>query len=183
VIVHCRACGEALRESPPTTCLSCGRHDWGNAKPCAAALVVDGGRVLLTRRALAPWRNLWCAPSGFCDGPEHPIAAAEREVREEAGLSARVVGYLGTWICPYADSDEMADEHVSVHYYAAVLRPRAETAPHDPVEVSELGWFDLNGLPDDLAPQTVLPHALAALRAALEGTGIETPLPDRPHPG
>lgn len=177
--VHCRHCGTALPSGLPATCPVCGQRDWGNAKPAAAALVVDDGRVLLTRRAFAPWNGLWCAPAGFCDGPEHPIQAAEREVREETGLDARVVGYLGTWLAPYADTGEGASEHVSVHYYAAVLSGSGD-AEHDPAEVSELAWFGLDATPTDLAPPTILPEALSALRTAFDGPGIETPLPDRP---
>jgi ADP-ribose pyrophosphatase YjhB (NUDIX family) len=182
VTVHCRACGAALPDRPPATCPACGTRDWANAKPCAAALVVREGHVLLTRRALAPWRGLWCAPAGFCDGPEHPILAAEREVREETGLDARVVGYLGTWICPYADAPDDAREHVSVHYYAAELHADGGPGRPDPAEVTELRWFDLSNLPEGLAPETVLPAALDALRAALAGQGLQTPLPDRPSP-
>jgi ADP-ribose pyrophosphatase YjhB (NUDIX family) len=179
VTAHCRRCGGALVAARPATCPACGAEDWGNAKPCAAALVVTEGRVLLTRRALAPWRGLWCAPSGFCDGPEHPILAAEREVREETGVQARVVGYLGTWVTPYADEGEEADEYVSVQYYTAVPTAGLALEAH-PAEVSELAWFPLDAVPAGLAPAAVLPAALAALRAALRGPGLETALPDRP---
>ncbi|MFN8223246.1 MAG: NUDIX hydrolase [Gaiellales bacterium] len=171
----CPACGEPLAEPPPTTCAACGVAHWANAKPCAAALVVDmQGRVLLTRRAHAPWLGLWCAPSGFCDGPEHPITAAEREVREEAGVHARVTGYLGTWISPYADDAANATEHVSVQYYAAELVGNPEPVV-DPAEVSEARWFAPHELPAGLAPETTLRAALAALAV---GPRV-TPLPDR----
>ena len=60
---YCPACGAPLAAAPPTTCTICGAELWANAKPCAAALVVDdAGRVLLTRRAHEPWLGLWCAP-------------------------------------------------------------------------------------------------------------------------
>jgi ADP-ribose pyrophosphatase YjhB (NUDIX family) len=179
VSIHCRACGAPLAPGRPAICERCGRHDWGNAKPCAAALVVRDGLVLLTRRAQPPWQGLWCAPSGFCDGGEHPIETAERELREEAGLEGRVVGYLGTWVTPYADDPAVADEHVSVQYYAALARTPGDGLA-DPAEVSELGWFPIGSPPLDVAPADVLPVALAALQAALAGPGIETPLPDRP---
>lgn len=29
---------------------------------------------MLVRRAHEPWNGLWCAPSGFCEHDEHPIA-------------------------------------------------------------------------------------------------------------
>lgn len=172
----CPACGAPLSATPPTTCGACGTGLWDNAKPCAAALVVDDeGRVLLTRRAHAPWLGQWCAPSGFCDGPEHPIAAAEREVLEETGIRARVTGYLGTWIAPYADDGERASEHVSVQYYAAELA--GDPGPTiDPREVAEARWFAIAEVPAELAPRRSLEAALAALAA---GPRV-TPLPDRP---
>lgn len=177
---HCRGCGAPLPAGRPVTCAVCGVRDWGNAKPCAASLVVRGSAVLLTRRAQAPWQGLWCAPAGFCDGPEHPILTAEREVLEETGLGVRVVGHLGTWISAYADDPDEATEHVSVQYFAAEpLDPDADAKP-EPTEVAEIAWFPLDALPHDLAPADALPRALAALRDALTGPGVGTPLPDRP---
>jgi 8-oxo-dGTP diphosphatase len=173
----CGWCGHGLNAAPPTRCGGCGRELWANAKPCAAALILDAsGRVLLTRRAVAPWRDLWCAPSGFCDGPEHPIDAAEREVLEEVGLSVRVTGYLGTWIDPYGDAAEPAEEYVSVQYYAAELSGDGEPTP-DAAEVSEARWFSLDATPTDLAVVGTLTAALEALRV---GPTV-TPLPDRPR--
>lgn len=179
-MTHCRLCGGELDRGRPARCRICGAVDWGNAKPCAAALVVLDGRVLLTQRAHAPWQGLWCAPSGFCDGPEHPILTAEREAREETGLAVRVVGHLGTWISPYADDPASDDEHVSVQYFAAVLLDPPDAAAPDPTEVAALGWFDPADPPAALAPPTALASALSALRAALAGPGLSTPLPDRP---
>lgn len=172
----CGWCGHPLEAAPPTRCGSCGRELWANAKPCAAALILDhDGRVLLIRRAVAPWRGLWCAPSGFCEGPEHPIHAAEREALEEVGLTVRITGYLGTWIDAYADAGETPEEHVSVQYYAAELVGDDEPTP-DPAEASEALWFPLDATPADLAVPLTLGTALEALRA---GSTV-TPLPDRP---
>ena len=170
-----------LDGAPPIRCSGCGAEHWVNAKPCAAALVIDAqDRVLLTRRAADPWRALWCAPSGFCDGPEHPILAAEREVREEVGLEARVVAYLGTWIDPYADPGDLADEYVSVQYYVAV--PAGATEPEvDLAEVTEARWFPLAETPADLAPPETLAAVLRALREARRGgAALRTLLADRP---
>lgn len=172
----CSACGKPLTAAPPTSCSACGAGIWDNAKPCSAALVVDNRhRVLLTRRAHSPWLGRWCAPSGFCDGPEHPITAAEREVFEETGIRARVTGYLGTWIAPYADDGEPASEHVSVQYYAAELVGDADVSV-DPGEVAEAVWFALDEIPGELAPASSLSVALAALAAGPRVTA----LPDRP---
>ncbi len=178
MIRHCGGCGAALPGGRPATCSACGRVEWRNAKPCAAALVTRDDRLLLVRRAHPPWHGLWCAPSGFCDGPEHPVDAAEREVREEAGVDARVTAYLGTWLAPYTDSRvEPETEYVSVQYYLAVPGPRPDVS-HDTDEVSELGWFGRDELPTELAPPGVLHEILAAWRIAVDRV-TPSPLADR----
>ena len=93
----------------------------------------------------------------------------------------RVVGYLGTWVDPYADPGEDAEDHVSVQYYVAV--PLADTEPTPaPGEVAEVAWWPLDDPPAPTAPPETLDAALAAVRAALEREGLETALPDRPRP-
>lgn len=176
----CSACGAAIGRPPPVVCEACGRAHWPNAKPCAAALVVHEGRLLLTRRALDPWRGRWCAPSGFCDGDEHPIAAAEREAREETGVGARVTGYLGLWIDEYAPGTPEGDdpEHVAVAYYHAV--PTGEPAGEpDPGEVDAVEWFEPDRLPGELAPPVNGRRIFDAWRAAHAAGETITPLHDR----
>ena len=181
-MICCEGCGALLDSPRGAACRSCGRVRWGNAKPCAAALVTRSGRVLLVRRAHSPWEGMWCAPSGFCDGPEHPIAAAEREVREETGIDARVTAYVGTWISPYTDGPARGEsEYVSVQYYLAEpTEPEAALdGGHDPEEVSELGWFGPDALPTPLAAPGALECVLDVWRGAL-AAGSVAPLGDRP---
>jgi ADP-ribose pyrophosphatase YjhB (NUDIX family) len=177
---HCVACGAPLAPGRPATCAACGTVDWGNAKPCAAALVVHDGKLLLVRRAHDPWRGAWCAPSGFCDGPEHPVAAAEREAREEAGVDVRVTGYLGTWIDPYDDDPAATGvDVVSVAYFHATLLGEPDAVRVDEAEASEVGWFEPDALPSPLAPVGSGRAIYAAWRAAVEAGELVTPLRDR----
>ena len=157
----CSACGAGLAAEPPTTCEACGTNHWLNPKPCANALVLDGDRVLLTRRALAPWEGRWCAPGGFVELGEHPLETVEREVREETGLAVDVTGYLGVWVDDYLDGVV-----INVGYYTAVLRGETRADP-DPREVTELAWFARSELPPDLAP----PRTLAAVLAVAPEAG------------
>src|SRR5438105_4240038 len=76
------------------TCHGCGAVHWRNAKPCAGALVVRDGRVLLGRRAIEPARGAWDIPGGFLEPWESPADAAVREVHEETGLDVRVTSLL-----------------------------------------------------------------------------------------
>jgi 8-oxo-dGTP diphosphatase len=176
----CSSCGAALPAPPPVTCADCGRAHWRNAKPAAGAVVVRDDTVLLVRRAHDPWRDMWSAPAGFCDGLEHPIAAAEREVFEETGVRASATGFLGIWTDAYADADADADaELISVVYYYATPLDEGSGEP-DPAEVAEVRWFPWDDLPAALAPPGTLARVLAAARAGWQAGATATPLPDRP---
>lgn len=176
----CSGCGERLDGAPPVTCSRCGRSHWSNAKPAAGGLVTLGDKLLLVRRANEPWAGSWCAPAGFCDGDEHPILTAEREIVEESGIHVRVVGFLGIWTDDYGPPAAGSPrESISVAYYHAVPL-EAESRPPDPEEVSEVRWFSWDELPADLAPPRSFPPVLAAWRSAFIAGTTVTPLPDRP---
>ena len=76
--LHCATCGAFLPREPPVACPACGAQHWRNAKPCAGALVMRDGRLLLVRRSMDPWLGWWDIPGGFCEEDEHPILAAAR---------------------------------------------------------------------------------------------------------
>jgi ADP-ribose pyrophosphatase YjhB (NUDIX family) len=167
-ILFCSACGAGLGSPPPTTCSSCGTSHWNNPKPCANAVVVEDDKVLLVRRAKAPWAGGWCTPGGFSEAGEHPIETIEREVLEETGLRVAVTGYIGVWVDGYADaSNSPGTDFINVAYYTAVLLDDAPPAI-DELEVSEIGWFAWDELPAELAPPGTLAAVLAAARQTTE---------------
>ena len=173
---YCPNCAAPVPHRPPVTCPACGAEHWRNAKPCAGALVTDGGgRLLLVRRASEPWRGWWDIPGGFCEAEEHPMAAAVRETAEETGISVEVTGYLGTWLDRYpgaADPDHVVTLNAYYHATAggAVGQPDAD-------ETAEIGWFGADELPDIAFDHARL--VLAAWRDAMREGRTVTPLPDR----
>jgi 8-oxo-dGTP diphosphatase len=178
---HCSACGGWIGQRAPVACVTCGTPHWLNASPAAAALVVADGKLLLTRRAIEPWRDMWCAPSGFCDGDEHPAACAVREAQEEAGVRVRIIGYLGHWIDEYtpAGPDGADPEYCAVTYYHAVAEAKPDPRP-DATEVAEIAWFTPDGLPAGVSPPGNGPRIYAAWRDAYKAGLLHTPLPDSP---
>jgi len=72
--------GEATRIYPPAPLVGVG------------AIVFNGGRVLLVRRAKDPRRGQWSLPGGLQKLGETVAEAACREVMEEASLAIRVLG-------------------------------------------------------------------------------------------
>jgi 8-oxo-dGTP diphosphatase len=175
----CSACAAPLDHAPPVRCPACGREHWRNAKPCAGALVVRAGAVLLVQRNIEPWRDHWDIPGGFCEPEEHPITTAIREVREETGLAIEVTGYLGMWIDAYGDAatGEAATLTLNCYYHA---RPLGGEPVANLDEVSELDWFAPDDLPARIAFADHARAVLAAWRHALTTGATFTSLPDRP---
>ena len=176
----CAACGDRLAHRPPVTCTGCGNEVWRNAKPCAGALVMRDGHLLLLRRSIDPWEGHWDIPGGFCDATEHPISTARREAREETGLDVEITGFLGLWLDLYPDPVDADYPVITLNaYYHAAARGSAD-AEVDPSEGSEIGWFAPDGLPERIAFPNHALDVLTAWREAVRDGRTVTPLPDRP---
>lgn len=125
-----------------SVCPACGRVAYENAKPCAGALVERGGKVLLVRRAIAPYRGWWDIPGGFLEANEHPESGAIREVREETGLRVRLAGLLGVYLDHYG-----AARVLNLYYLARPAGGRER--PGD--DAAEVRWFGPAELPARIA--------------------------------
>lgn len=98
------------------------------ARPFLAAscAVIRDGRVLLARRAAPPLA--WSFPGGVVESGETVETAALRELAEETGVSARIVGLAGTlehitWErggLVRADSADRVLRHYVIMCFAAV---------------------------------------------------------------
>jgi 8-oxo-dGTP diphosphatase len=113
-------------------------------KLVVAALIRDGGRVLLSRRrADQAMPLLWEFPGGKVEPGEHPEAALVREVREELGCELRVARIHEVVFHAYPDFD------LVMLVYAGEI---AAGTPR-PVEVAEIAWVEAARLPElDLLP-------------------------------
>lgn len=69
----------------------------------ADGVLFDGDRVLLVERGHPPFRGKLALPGGFVEGTESAEQAVVRELKEETGLSARVVGLVGLYSAPGRD--------------------------------------------------------------------------------
>ncbi len=88
----CPTCGTATEhrehdERERSFCPSCGEFVFRNAAPGASVTVVDGDRVLLVERGVAPDRGLWAVPGGHLEYDEPPAVGAARELAEETGVA------------------------------------------------------------------------------------------------
>jgi ADP-ribose pyrophosphatase YjhB (NUDIX family) len=68
---------------------------------CVGGVVLDEGRILLVRQAQGhTLEGQWTIPWGLIDPGETPEAAVLREIEEEAGVAAEIVGLLGIQSLP-----------------------------------------------------------------------------------
>ena len=77
-----------------------GEAIYRDPKVAVAVLIARDGKLLLQQRAMEPRRGLWTFPSGYVDRGEQVERAAEREVREELGLSVTLAHLLGVYSEP-----------------------------------------------------------------------------------
>lgn len=107
----------------------------------AIAALVDGGRILLIRRARGDYPGLWGLPGGKIESGEHVSEAAAREIREECGIEASFLRHLGC-VSEHLVSGGRVERHFILHVCA--LAPRA-TALRPGAE-GELRWCPLDGI-------------------------------------
>ncbi|MBS0362941.1 MAG: NUDIX hydrolase [Proteobacteria bacterium] len=100
-------------------------------------------KVLLIRRAKAPFEGQWAIPGGYVDMDEEIAAAAARELAEETGVTGLDLRFLGYFDAVGRDPRErtlslaFVGEVESEH---AVLAAAADDA-------AEAAWHRLDALP------------------------------------
>lgn len=78
-------------------CPSCGHIVYENPNVVVGSLVVEGDRVLLCKRAIAPRRGYWTLPAGYQEMGETLEEGACREVLEEAQARISLDGILAIY--------------------------------------------------------------------------------------
>jgi 8-oxo-dGTP diphosphatase len=123
----------------------------------ASVAIVREGKVLLIKRAFAPYQHLWTLPGGRMEAGETIEQCAIREVQEELSLAVRNLravmeqnlGREGTFrLAVFATRD-----------FSGVLRASEEIADHKWVDPSALVAFRTTSRLDD-----VLARAFAVLQ-------------------
>jgi 8-oxo-dGTP diphosphatase len=104
-----------------------------------AAVIEEGGRVLIARRKAADrFGGLWEFPGGKLEPGEAPEAGLRREILEELGVETRVGGFIGAF--PY-DSSWLSIELLA--YRVSIERGKLRPIDHDEIVWARPG--DLRG--------------------------------------
>jgi 8-oxo-dGTP diphosphatase len=105
-------------------------------------LVNKNLKILLIKRKLEPFRGKWALPGGFVLMDENLEEAAQRELREEAGLSDIYLEQLYTFGTINRDP---RDRIVTVAYFALVKMNDLEL--HADTDASDAAWFAVDDYP------------------------------------
>lgn len=114
----------------------------------AGGLVVDIKRdaAALIARHDRRGRLVWSLPKGHIERGETPEEAAIREVREETGITGRILEPLGTIDFWFVVDDKRV--HKTVHHF--LLVSSGGTLTDEDPEVVEVDWVPLDDLEDRL---------------------------------
>jgi 8-oxo-dGTP pyrophosphatase MutT (NUDIX family) len=99
-------------------------------------------------------KTVWALPKGLVDAGEHPEQTALREVQEETGVEAALVGKLGDIKYVYTRSwagGERVFKVVSFYLLRYVSGKLGEIAPEMHIEVGRVEWIPLEDAPRQLA--------------------------------
>jgi len=126
--------------------------------------VFRDGRALVARRARAPLRGLYSLPGGVVEIGETLREAALRELREEVGVEARIVGFND-----HVEAIVRDERGVQAHYVIAsfVARWTGGEAQRSE-EADEVMWIDPVAL-GDLPATPGLAGILARAAGIVEG--------------
>jgi ADP-ribose pyrophosphatase YjhB (NUDIX family) len=121
-------------------CSKCSFIFYQNSKPTASAIIVKNNKVLLARRAVAPFKNKWDSPGGFLEEGEAPEAGTLREIKEELGVKIKITRLIGIYMDTYGNTGEQT---LNIYYEAKITKGTLRPAS----DVKELKWFSKNKLP------------------------------------
>ncbi len=117
--------------------------------------ILRDGKLLLCKRMKAPEAGHWNIVGGKVDHMEPAETAARREAEEETGLDIGEIRYLGL-----TEQRIEADRQHWISLLYVSDDTTGEPQLTEPDKLSEIGWFDLDDLPQPLSvfTQTVLTY-------------------------
>lgn len=110
-----------------------------------SVLVKKGDRILLEKRAHTHGDGTWGPPTGHLDFGEAPEQTAQRETREETGITINEVKFH----CVTNDVFEAEHLHYITIWFDAQYA-EGELGLNAPEEESEVRWFTWDALPEPL---------------------------------
>lgn len=147
------------------------QDDWQHVSPVhgAECAVFRDGKILLIQRSD---NQLWAMPGGLAEVGQTPVEAALRELREETGMTGRVIQLLAVWDSRFWKST--GKRQVYGHTFLA----ESDDVPGISNEALDSGFF----AEDQLPPLSPSHRGRVPLMFKLFRGELSIPYFDRPNP-
>lgn len=116
-------------------CTDCGWIHYVNPKIVVGAVITQGDRILLCRRAIEPRRGFWTIPAGYMEERETSEAGAMREAQEEACAEISIDALLAVYNIPRISQ-------VQLIYRGTLASPDFSAGPES-LEAKLFGWDEI----------------------------------------
>lgn len=130
-----------------------------------AAVIRDGGLLLVRERI----DGGWTMPGGWADVGDAPAEAAEREVWEEAGFHVRARKIVGVY-----DANRLEPAEVFHAFKIVFLCDIVDGEARPSQETSEVAFFPLTAIPENLSGERTRPRHIRDVFAAYENPNLPT---------
>jgi len=131
----------------------------------------DNGEVLLIQRADS---GIWLYPTGWADVGYSASEVAEKEVREETGIICEVDSLLGIF-----DGARRGFHRIPLYSIVFFCRAVGGDLAGHPLEVTDVGWFGRDNLPEPLASADLwVDHAFDAINGNQPSVFFDEPRRD-----
>ena len=107
------------------------------------AIITKKQDVLLTLRRDT---NLWCLPGGMVEPFETVESSVLREIKEEILVDAKLINFIGMYSSPNLNIITPATRYIIVLVFHCSIFGVPEVSE----EVSEVKYFNINNLPENL---------------------------------
>jgi mutator protein MutT len=130
------------------------KANWKNRHSVVPAVYVilrRDNKVLLLKRANTGYRDgFYSLPAGHLDGGEPAKTAALRELKEEVGIKSTPEKLI-----LIHTQHRLAEEgdHERLNLYFELKEWEGEPINSEPDKCSEIKWYDLGNLPNNLVPE------------------------------
>lgn len=115
--------------------------DYKSPKLTADGAIFKEGKIVLIKRKNEPFKGKWALPGGFVEYGEKVEDAVIREVKEETGLSTKIIDIVGI----YSDPNRDPRGHiVTVVYLLDIIGGELKGSD----DAADAKYFDINDLPD-----------------------------------
>ncbi len=144
----CGHCGNPLSESKTDAaliCPVCGEHYYPQIAPAVIVAVIRNGKEILLAHNRRFRENIYGLIAGFVEAGESAEQAIAREIMEETGITVGNIRYFSSQCWPFPNS-------LMLGYYADYVSGDAEA---DGDELSDLGWFSVENLPQIPPPGSI----------------------------